>query len=828
MSSPLYRRALPAVAISALALTVATSPGIAQDAGAAGGAAGSKTDPALPEVQIIQEKAKAPSITVAKPKSKPQPVAAGEGPAASSLPKKKRPVSKPATAANSTPIPEQYQSIAPPDTPVEVSAPRSPVIEGVGTTGLAVPASTTIISGEAIDAQKPSTNDTTQLLKQAPGVSIYQAGGVSGLPAINGFNDDRVRILLNGMVVSSACANHMNPPLSYSDPAQVAQVEVLTGVTPVSKGGDSLGGTIIVESAAPHFASPGQGSTANGSVSGFYRSSGNGIATSARAEAAGENVAVSYTGAWSRANNYDDGNGDEVASTEYEAQNHAVQLAVKNGGDLFIVQGGLQFIPYQGYANQRMDMVDNRSWFLNSRYVGKFGWGKLDARAFYQHVDHEMNFLDDKKYNKAPPYRDMPMLTDGDDAGYAIKAEIEASDTDIIRIGNEFHHQALDDWWPATMMMVSMMGPNTYVTLNDATRNRVGTFIEWEKQWDRAWSTLLGVRNDVVWMDTGNVQGYNNASGGMAGVYAADAARFNAQEHAKTDTNFDATALTRYDADRNTRFELAYAMKSRAPNLYERYAWSRVDGPMDNAQMAMNMIGWFGDGNGYTGNLDLKSEHAHTVSVTMDLHDGERSEWQFKVTPYYTYVQDYIGVRKLGDSLGAAHKGFVNLQFANHDAELYGVNFSGAMPLHASDTFGRFALTGVAGYVHGENTDTGVSLYHMMPLHGRFALTHALNGWTSAIELDLVGGKHNVDTTRNELETAGYALVNLRTAYDTGDFRFDIGVENLFDTYYEHPLGGHYIEPTMAGRLPSLGGREDKDNVPGAGRSVYAGVTVRF
>lgn len=96
------------------------------------------------------------------------------------------------------------------------------------------------------------------------------------------------------------------------------------------------------------------------------------------------------------------------------------------------------------------------------------------------------------------------------------------------------------------MAMVGMMGPNTYITLNNATRDRLGTFVEWERQWDRAWSTLLGVRNDVVWMDTGDVAGYNNAVGGMAGVYAADAAAFNARDHARQDVNFDVTAMARY------------------------------------------------------------------------------------------------------------------------------------------------------------------------------------------------------------------------------------------------------------------------------------------
>ncbi|NOT71245.1 MAG: TonB-dependent receptor plug domain-containing protein [Hyphomicrobium sp.] len=837
------RRALPAayaIAISTAALSLFLPDARAQSAPSTQSAPAAQAAPSLPEVKVIQQPAAKPQpapVAAPKPKPKAQPAVAESEPAPAVKTKKKKISSsapKPAVVkAKPEKQSEQYQSLPPPETVVEVQP--NPTDDGVGNTGLAVPANATVIGAPVIEQQRPASNDTAQLLKNAPGVSIYQAGGVSGLPAINGMNDDRVRVMLNGMVVSSACANHMNPPLSYTDPAQVGSIEVLSGVTPVSKGGDSLGGTVIVESLPPRFSASGGSVETHGSISGYYRSNGDGISTSATASAASQNVAVNYAGAWSRANNYDDGRGREIASTEYEAQNHNVQLSVRNGGDLFIVQGGVQYIPYQGFVNQRMDMVNNESWHLNTRYVGKSGWGKLDARAFYHSVDHEMNFLDDKKYNTANP-RQMPMLTDGSDAGYSVKAEIDVSDSDLIRVGNEFHHQSLDDWWPATMggMMPSMMGPNTYITLNDATRNRVGTFIEWEKQWDRALSTLLGIRHDAVWMDTGNVQGYNNAPnptnvsmmGGMpmnVGVYAGDAAAFNARNHSRTDNNIDVTALTRFEPDNASMFELGYAMKSRAPNLYERYAWSKPP-----AQMAMNMIGWFGDGNGYTGNLDLDSETAHTVSLTAGWHDRKNGDWNFKVTPYYTYVQDYIGVRKLGNSMGTAHAGFVNLQFANHDAELYGVNISGSMPLAVSPAFGRFALTGVAGYVHGENADTGVSLYHMMPLNGRLSLTHALGGWTSAIELDLVGGKRNVDTTRNELETAGYALVNLRTAYDTGGVRFDLGVENLFDTYFEHPLGGHYIEPTMGNRLPSLGGRQDKDNVPGVGRSLYAGVTVRF
>lgn len=703
------------------------------------------------------------------------------------------------------------------------SMPLEPIyVDGVASSS----AYATTIGDRSIAPKIVSTSDTASLLKSVPGVSIQQAGGVSGMPVINGLNGDRVKLLVNGMPVKPACANQMNPPLSYIDPSQIGEIEVMTGVTPVSNGGDSIAGTVRVDRALPEFAAAGSGADASGSIGSHYRSNGNAFGARANARMTSENVSIDYAGAWVTSENYEDGRGREIRSSEYEAQNHSAQLAFRQAGDLFIVEGGLQFIPEQGYVNQRMDMVLNRSWYVNSRYLAATNWGKLEAKAFYRKTDHEMGFLDDKRFSRVPE-RVMPMITDGVDAGYSLKADIRVSGEDVVRVGNEFHHASLDDYWPAVTTSVSMMGPNTYLTINDGTRDRLGTFVEWERQWDRSWSSLLGLRNDVVWMDTGDVQGYNNAPAAMGGmmmggmmspgVYAADAARFNARERAETDVNFDVTALARYAPDESSLFELGYAMKTRSPNFYERYAWSRPP-----AQMAMNMIGWFGDGNGYTGNLDLDPEQAHTVSFTAGWGSGDGA-WAFKVSPHYSYVDGYIGVRKLGDA-----GEFANLQFVNHDAELYGVNVSGVMPLASGPEFGSFALSGVAAYVRGEHAETGVSLYHIMPFNTQIAVTHRWGGWTSSLEVDVVAGKSEVDTVRKELPTSAYALLNAHTSYETETWRFDLGVDNILDTYFEHPLAGHYLEPTLAGRLPSLGGVEPKGNVPGRGRSVNVGLTYKF
>ena len=94
------------------------------------------------------------------------------------------------------------------------------------------------------------TSDTAGLLRDIPGVSLQLNGGISSLPVIHGMADDRLRIKVDGMDLISACPNHMNSPLSYIDPTNVGSVTVFAGITPVSLGGDSIGGTILADSPA--------------------------------------------------------------------------------------------------------------------------------------------------------------------------------------------------------------------------------------------------------------------------------------------------------------------------------------------------------------------------------------------------------------------------------------------------------------------------------------------------------------------------------------------------------------------------------------------------
>ncbi len=709
---------------------------------------------------------------------------------------------------------------------------------------------------------RAATSDTASLLRDVPGVSLYGTGGVSSLPSIHGLADDRLRVTVDGMDLIASCPNHMNPPLSYLDPTNVGSLKVYSGISPVSLGGDSIGGTIVAQSRAPEFAAPGQEFLTKGEIGAFYRSNGNAYGGNIAATLATENFNVTYAGAYAKADNYKAAGNfktttatgrvghtlplDEVGSTAYETINQKLGFAFKGGDHLVEASFGFQNIPEQLYPNQRMDMLDNDQRTFNLRYLGQYGWGLFEARAYYEKVDHYMDFGPDKRFwygNAAPPLGSggplaingspcspisptcaagMPMYSKSTNTGVTAKADIDLTDKDLLRVGGLYQSYRLDDWWPPSG---AAMWPGTFDNINDGQRDRAGLFGEWESRLNQDWKTLLGVRYERVKTDAGNVQGYDpttNGMGMMANDQKRDAAAFNARNHERTDNNWDLTALARYAPNANGDIEFGFARKVRSPNLYQRYTWSTWS-------MAAVMNNMVGDGNGYIGNIDLKPETAYTVAATFDWHAADRS-WEIKATPYYTRVNDYIDAIRcpVGASCTPLNRTttnqFVVLQYANQEAALYGLDLSGRMPL-ARTGIGDFGFTGLLSYTHGENRDTGDGLYNIMPLNAKLALTQQLGGWDNAVELVLVKGKNDVSDVRNEITTAGYGLTNLRASYSWKQARVDFGIENLFDKFYYMPLGGAY---TGQGTTMMLNGVPWGIAVPGMGRSLYAGVNFKF
>jgi iron complex outermembrane recepter protein len=679
-------------------------------------------------------------------------------------------------------------------------------------------------------AQRASTGDSARLLQDTPGVSLYGAGGISSLPAIHGLADDRIRIQVDRVELMPACPNHMNSPLSYIDPTKVAGVTVFSGVTPVSVGGDSIGGSIQVTSAPPEFASPAEKVLVGGEAGSYYRSNGNAYGYHFGATVAGSWLNLSYSESDSQSDNYRAGRsfkpatrgredgplipGDLVGSSAYRGvTDRELGVALRREGHLLQLNLSQQTVGFEGFPNQRMDMTDNDNRLAKLRYTGQFEWGDLEARLSFQETRHTMDMGPDRFIYGTG----MPMQTRAKTSGAELRGNILLSGRDTLRMGAEYQYYTLNDFWPP---VGGSMGPNAFWNLDFGQREKIDAFVEWEARWNRQWLSQIGVRSDTVLTDAGPVQGYNN---GLAGLWGDDAAAFNAQGRRHTDYNWDVTALSRYTPDETQTYEAGYARKSRSPNLYQRYPWS-------TNPMAALMNNFAGDGNGYLGDTSLKPEVANTFSVTGDWHDVGKEQWGLKATGYYTYVEDYIDAQRCdfgqcSQANQSATTGFVLLQYANQSAQLYGLDLSGQALLGKSNVYGSFTGTGLLNWVRGGNLETGDNLYNIMPLNGKLALVHRLGGWSSTAEVQGVAGKREVSQVRNEVRTAGYWLLNLRSSYEWKYARLDVGIENLLDRFYSLPLGGAYI-----GQGPSMttNGIPWGVPVPGMGRSINVALNFRF
>ncbi len=661
----------------------------------------------------------------------------------------------------------------------------------------------------AASPAKNMTGDSASRLADTPGVSLYTGGGISSLPVIHGMADDRVKIDVDGMTITSACPNHMNPALSYTDTSKIAEMDVVAGITPVSQGGDSIGGTIVVKSKNPVFAQKSGEVVMGGDVTGFYHSNNAARGVAVNVNAANNKISASYSGYTEKANSYKNGDGVTVDGTLYEQQNHSATFAYKLDEGVVAFELGTQNVDDEGFANQYMDMLDNRATHGNLSYKGKVGDTLIDANIFRQDTSHYMNKIIGERTGN------MPMYTEADEMGYNIKATIPLSTSHTLKIGNDYDKYSLNDWWPPdTVNNMGGMNPNTFWNINNGKRDRLGLFAESDYQWSDKLSTLFGIRTDIVTMNTGDVVGYNSTSNDPL-----DAAYFNSLDRSKRDNNFDLTAMAKYENDKNSDFEFGFARKTRSPNIYERYSWAgskpgiNLTNPI---KMDMRMINWFGDGNGYVGNVDLKPEVANTISGSVSLHDTTKSGWGVKFTPYYTMVQNYIDVRDLNTSDTSTVQ---YLQFENHDAILFGADLSGFATLWSSSDMGTGTVKSNIGITRGFREDGG-SLYHMMPFYAKMSLDHAIGKWKNGIDLQAVAAKETVDARRSEPMTPGHTLVDLRASYELmKNLKMDLAATNLFNRAYSLPLGGLDLVNNSAAPYAPM---------QGMGRSYNIALNLKF
>jgi iron complex outermembrane recepter protein len=660
------------------------------------------------------------------------------------------------------------------------------------------------IVGQPLDRE--SAMDSVERLLSQQGVDFSAAGGVSALPVLNGFMGDRIKVLIDGADITAACANHMNPPLSYVSASQVQAVTVMAGISPVSMAGDNIAGVIAVTSLKPIYSENPQIQWHSGSLAAGYRSNNQATQLAVDARLASQTLSVDYQGSFEDADSYEDGSGNKVLDTLYRVQNHVLTAALRSDQQQLAIKLNHQAIPFQGFANQYMDMTDNRSTGLTVQYLSDLHQlGDIQAQINWHGVEHSMGFFSDEKTGM------MPMRTAADDYSYQLKWSLPINAEHSVQLGNEYYTYHLQDWWPAIDGSM-MMGPNDYININEGRRSRLAIFAEFQSQYSPAWLMVAGVRLEQVRTDTGEVQAYSSM--GMSAMDHQAALAFNTADRAKRDNLLDVSLMARYTFSENQQLEVGVARKNRAPNLYERYSWGR-------GIMATTMIGWFGDANGYVGDINLRPETAYTLSASYQFNGND---WQLQFSPYYTEVQDFIDAtvissfNRSGPPQGERHI----LQFTNLDATLYGFDLKANWLLSATSSAGQWRLSAAISEVRGKRQDGDEYLYQLKPLTSNLALQYQRGDWLHSISWQWLAAKDRLDTRRFEQGTDSYHVLNLQSVGNWQAVQLSLSIDNLLDSDYQQPLGG--VNIAQYNKDPSIG----FEQLAGQGRSINVGLRYAF
>ena len=642
-------------------------------------------------------------------------------------------------------------------------------------------------------------------------------GPVTGLIQQRGMFGDRLNVKVDDQSIQPGGPNWMDAPIHYAPPGQLESIEVHRGIAPVSAGPEAPGGVVNLKTRSSAFGESADWAT-SGHLNTRLQSNGDGLAAGALGSVANQQHRFHALGGYTRGNDrrFGDSGNETIDATEHEKAYAGFGYGVRFGTS----EIGFDYRRHEtneaGNPSLPADTVFIDSDLADLEYLAEFGDYQLTGMLQYQAVEHQMdNFTlrPAPDFFVPPAMAPMPVqmafggtdrrIIDAESETLGGSLELErAAWSGALTFGLEFESSDHD---------VSVSDPDSpfFATpFPDVERDRAGLFTEWSGAISDAWELTAGARISRVETDAGiavapplpPAQALKNA--------------FNAADREKSDALFDwAIQLERPLTDAWT-LGLGAARKTRAPSYIERYAWLPIESTSGLA-----------DGNNHVGQLGLDPEISHEVEIALEWADAKSY-----LTPrvFYREVDDYIQGVPVTD-MNTIMVSTVNgdptpLRYDNVEASFYGADLTFG---HRFDDHWR--IDGTLSYVRGERDDINDDLFRIAPLNGRFRITYAQEQWSLAAETLWTADQTKVAATNDEPESDGYAILNLlyRQQIREGlDLR--IGIENVFDTFYQDHLSGF----NRVGGSDIGGGTAppatQRNRIPGTGRNFIVSLDYAF
>lgn len=620
-----------------------------------------------------------------------------------------------------------------------------------------------------------SNSETGTALRQMSGVDASRMGGHGVDLVIRGQTASQLNILLDGAKIEGGCPNRMDPATAYVEMSSFDQVTVIKGVNSVTYGVGGSGGTVLFERNAPIFEA---GKLYRGNVN--FGGASNGLTRdmNATVAAGGKQGYIVLQGSKKSADNYLDGNGEEVRSS-YESQqghidlgwtpneHHEVRLSYENTRiEDALFQGAMMDSPLSDGTTTRL------------RYNGS----KINdviqdiAVDIYQSdVNHVMNNFELRPFD---PTKKMETVSDAKTTGAKIKL------TSMIRHTQLDYGVQFESIEKRATLYNRSMAKSVFNMWPNVLQETKSVFAESTSFFKNQQKFILGLRYDDVTTDAKGANSAtemgNKASNVYQNIYGSNTTKTD-------DANFN--ALLRYE-------------RTYQNNLTIFTGVSRTHRYPDATELYMARGDW-------TGNPDLKPEQ-HT-QFDMGLSQAtDQIEWS--VSAYYDVVNNYILRDKGANQPNRVNVNGQNSVYLNKDATLYGLDLAGSWQATPYIKVGSSL-----NLTKGTNDTDNRTLSNVAPLSGAAFAEYATSVWKAGARFHFATEQTETNVQYDELETAAWSTLDLYGNYQINkQFALSAGVDNLTDHAYQ----------TYLNRTDSTIGANYKLYEPG--RSVWARVNVTF
>ena len=639
-----------------------------------------------------------------------------------------------------------------------------------------IPVEEVVVSGAGPRIDDPAASShhlhaTEDLLDRAPGADFIQRANFAWEPVIRGLSGGQVGLVIDGVKITGACVDKMDPASAYVEIGNLEKLELSKGGFDLTRA-SQIGGTIYLATRKPRFDEP-----FHADVEGGYESASSLRRGSATVGLARGKTSVRGSFSYKTANDFVPGGGAALRNSGYRKNNYKFDVARRTGSRHQLTASFLGDNAWDvGYPVLLMDatLAQAKIYSLTHAWTPRRGWlEQWETRLYYNTVDHWMDdFGRDVMARRVMRGMNMPMYGATQTAGGLSTLDLLFGARRLRVNLDVYETRSFGDMWMFSLF--ENIQDMYLLNLGDVRVRHGAASADFSMPLRPRLHARVNARLD-----------YSPRQVEREEAVAMLQGRWGLDDTEATYALGSGSATVSWTVAAGTRLRLALAHVGRLPTHVENYG-----------HYAYNYV----DGYFYTGNPALKPERSSQVELGFE---RTTARYALRASAYANYIRDYIAGFRDEALTGGSRTLRFRLYGNARAAFLAGGELSAVARLTESL---EFAAT--AAWTRGQNLETGEPMYLIPPLTSLLSVRLDRNRWWSEIEARMAMPQNRVArVAADEDGTDGYFVANARGSVKVASgVELRGGLENLFDAFYHEHL--------------SFG------NLPNPGRNLYLAFAV--